>query len=275
MRRIDIIRYCYYIKEGLHHLIQRAKNLFHGKKDTSRNESRILTKIKRLWEALYSFGCVWVVFVIIFFSVIFQTQLGILKYIGILIIPVILVTKRPMNIVYGLIGTSGSIRNFFFSFIFINIFFSGIYYCGFFAEAEISYDFNQPHVRYEKHDSPQCTQKDTIFIYSDYGNSYFLPEKDLPQYQQIDFFQVMRNTIMTSLIQEPTNLFDAAITYNEAMYDTTGMAAREKNAMNDQAQFDKERSELFHSILILQILISWILLGVFISILYTKFRYDS
>jgi len=279
MKRINIIRYLYYIIEVIFYP-------FRGVQDLWGRREEILRKWKEDWKRFKKhfggFGCIWIVLLCIiicsvffFFNILTQWWwIKVLAYLGIaIIIFVLTVTKRPMNIVYGLIGTSGSIQKFFLSFIIINSFFAGIYYLGFFEKAEISYDLNQPHVRFRKPDYPQCAQKDTVFIYSDYGNSYFLQE--LPRYQRIDAFLVVRNTIMTSFIQEPTDLFDAAITYNEAMYDTTGMATKDKKAMNDQAQFDKERSELFHSILILQILISWILLGVFISILYTKFRYDS
>lgn len=276
MKRIDIIRSYYYIKEFFHFLWQGIKGFSEKCKEN----------LEKLWFFLRNFCYIWIVLLCTLCSAFFYyndlTQwwwIKVLAYVGIAIITIVLTaTKRPMNIVYGLIGTSGSIQQFFLSFIIINLVFAGIYYLGFFEKAEISYDLNQPHVRFKKLDSPQCAQKDTIFIYSVYSDSaksYFLQERELHKYQRIDAFLVVRNTIMTSLIQEPTDLFNAAITYNEAMYDTTGMATLEKNAMNAQAQFDKERSELFHSILILQILISWILLGVFISILYTKFRYDS
>lgn len=277
MKRLDIIRSYYFIKffiKGSIHLLRQ------GIIDIGKRCGEF---IKKFWKNFSHFGYIWIVLFCIFCGA-FISQINliqwwwikVLAYVGIAIIAIVLIaTKRPMNIVYGLIGTSGSIQHFFRSFIIINLVFAGIYYCGFFAEAEISYDLNQPHIRFKKLDSPQCVQKDTFFIYSDYGNSYFLQERKKNIYQPISKWQVLRNTIMTSLIQEPTDLFDAAITHNEAMYDTTGMTTKEKNAMNDQAKFDKERSELFHSILILQILISWILLGVFISILYTKFRYDS
>ena len=195
---------------------------------------------------------------------------------GLALIPYFLVIrKHPLNLVYGLVGTRGSIRVFFFSFLIINTMFGLIYYMGFFRDAKISYDVNLPHICFSKEDMPYGDYKDTIYIYSDAGISYFLQTKDYPQYQSITCEQVFFNTFVTSLIQEPSDLFAAASTFNEAMYDITGMNENDKLLLKKISRIDYSQSTLFHWILIVQILISWILLGVFISILYNKFRYES
>ena len=177
----------------------------------------------------------------------------------------------PMNTVYGLIGTRGSIRVFFLALIVINLVFSCIYYFGFYRKAGICYEVNQPHVSFDYNpQNPQVSEpfhRDTIYLHgltSDNGLPYFVME-ERHQYQRISYGKVIRNTIMTSLMQEPTDLFAATAVFNEANYVDNEV----------QKRIDESRSNYFHWILILQILISWILLGVFISILYNKFRYES
>ncbi len=106
-------------------------------------------------------------------------------------------------------------------------------------------------------------QKDTMIYHTrPFAESRVSEIEVAPKYQSISFGFVFRNTIITSLIQEPTDFFAAASTYNEAQ-------------ARDGLETDKEKARLFHWILIFQILISWIFFGVFISILYNKFRYES
>ena len=69
---------------------------------------------------------------------------------------------------------------------------------------------------------------------------------------------------MTSMMLEPSDLFAIASTYNQGVED-----------FPTETKLDQQKSELFHWLLILQIFISWIFFGVFISILYNKFRYES
>lgn len=197
-----------------------------------------------------------------------------------------LVLIRPMNAVYGLMGTSGSIRIFFFNFVIISLIFSSIYYFGFFKDAGISYDVNQPHIDFQKYavtaktdtaktDSPTIvvsTKRDTVYVEHKLDSTSYTETiiqthvtRDTLltlQYQPIDFWQVWRSTILTTLTQESADLLAIATVHNEAMESTN-------------VGLDKEKSELFEWILIFHIIISWIFFGVFISLLYNKFRYES
>lgn len=193
-----------------------------------------------------------------------------------------LIILRPMNAVYGLMGTSGSIRIFFFNFIIISLIFSSIYYFGFFKTAGITYDVNQPHIDFQKYavtvkkdTSPiiiVSTTRDTVYLehkldttsYTETIIQTLVTRDTLPvlHYQPIDFWQVWRSTILTTLTQESADLLAIATVHNEAMESTN-------------VGLDEEKSELFEWILIFHIIISWIFFGVFISLLYNKFRYES
>ena len=197
-----------------------------------------------------------------------------------------------MNAVYGIMGTSGSIRIFFFNFVIISLIFSSIYYFGFFKDAGVSYDVNQPHIDFHKYavtakqDTPKTDslvinvsiKRDTVYVehkldtisYTETiiqtrvtRDTIMPPIPPIPlQYQPIDFLQVWRSTILTTLTQESADLLAIATVHNEAMESTN-------------IGLDKEKSELFEWILIFHIIISWIFFGVFISLLYNKFRYES
>ena len=194
---------------------------------------------------------------------------------------------RPMNAVYGLMGTSSSIPIFFFNFLFITSLFAGVYYFAFFENAGISYDVNQPHIDFQKYavavkadttktDLPLITvsiKRDTIYVEHKLDSTSYTEtiiqthvtrDTIMPplQYQPIDFWQVWRSTILTTLTQESADLLTIATVHNEAMVSTN-------------VGLDKEKSELFEWILIFHIIISWIFFGVFISLLYNKFRYES
>lgn len=181
---------------------------------------------------------------------------------------------RPMNAVYGLMGTSGSIRLFFFNFLFITILFASIYHLAFFKDAGISYDVNQPHIDYqlfagkvdneafkvsEKRDTQYFERQiDTI----SFKESIVNVTRDTLHYQKIDFWQVWRSSILTTLTQEPADLLTAAAVHNSGM-------------KSSDVALDKQKSSIFEWILIFHIIISWIFFGVFISLLYNKFRYES
>ena len=193
---------------------------------------------------------------------------------------------RPMNAVYGLMGTSSSIPIFFFNFLFITSLFAGVYYFAFFNNAGISYDINQPHIDFQKYavttraDSTKTdstiiivsTKRDTVYMEHNLDSTSYTETvirkyvtRDTiipPHYQPIDFWQVWRSTILTTLTQESADLLAIATVHNEAMESTN-------------VGLDKEKSELFEWILIFHIIISWIFFGVFISLLYNKFRYES
>ena len=198
----------------------------------------------------------------------------------------LLIILRPMNAVYGLMGTSGSIRIFFFNFVVISLIFSSIYYFGFFKDAGITYDVNQPHIDFQKYtvtaevdtiktDSPIINvsiKKDTVYVEHQLDSTSYTEtvihtyvKRDTiipPFYQPIGFMQVWRSTILTTLTQDAADLLTIATVHNEAMESTN-------------VGLDKEKSELFEWILIFHIIISWIFFGVFISLLYNTFRYES
>ena len=184
---------------------------------------------------------------------------------------------RPMNAVYGLMGTSGSIRLFFFNFVLITLLFAKVYHYGFFKDAGISYDVNQPHIDYNYYAKKQ--QKEVVLcdtaVYKKCADSTWHREIVVQEtklnYQPIGFWYIWRNTIMTALMQEPTDFFAAASTYNESIVDSS-LSKKEQVA---EITLDKQKTMMFHWILIFQILISWIFFGVFISLLYNKFRYES
>lgn len=192
---------------------------------------------------------------------------------------------RPMNAVYGLMGTSGSIRLFFINFLMITFLFAGVYYIAFFRYAGISYDVNQPHIDYALF-APD-TQVETTTVADNNRNSIIKTEErrntlqierqrdtivlketivqvssDTLHYQKIGFWQVWRSAILTTLTQEPADLLTSATIYNYGM-DSSDVA------------LDKQKSSVFEWILIFHIIISWIFFGMFISLLYNKFRYES
>lgn len=184
-------------------------------------------------------------------------------YIGMAIIAIQFL-RRPMNVVYSLMGTSGSIQVFFANFILITLVFACIYHWGFFHNALISYDVNQPHICYDASHINDTRRDTTIYVKVVNNKEQMDTVVQLINYsyQPISFGQTWRNTLVTTLMQEPSDFFSVASTYNVQM---------------DKAKdsLDKDKAAVFHWLLIVQILISWIFFGVFISILYNKFRYES
>ena len=186
----------------------------------------------------------------------------------------VLLIRKPMNAVYGLMGATGDIRIFFLNFFLISLIFAGIYYLGFFRHAGISYDVNQPHIDYlmfadcDKKDSVKIeTTRDTVYLEHIIGDKkvkeavVHVNTEEL-HYQKIGFENVWKSTLLTTLTQEPVDLFTNGATYNAAM---------DKETLHISMQ----KANLLHWILILHIIIAWIFFGVFISLLYNKFRYES
>lgn len=220
-----------------------------------------------------------------------------------LILMLALILLRPMNAVYGLMGTNGSIKLFFILFLAISFLFAGVYYCGFFQKAGICYDVNQPHIDFSLYDYVEKPgiggsttvqllpeQKDTIELLRIFDGETKLEKvvnntNEEHYYQQISFEMVLRNTIMTTLMQEPTDFFAAASTFNTQMElsDKLIVCNGDKKLsipysrifLEGQTPLNGQKTSLFHWILISQVLISWIFFGVFISLLYSKFRYES
>lgn len=217
------------------------------------------------------FSLIWVGLLVLFVAALFAafhcwSLARVVLLVGLVAIFLLLLCF-PMNAVYGLIGARGSIKVFFWALVVINFVFSGIYYFGFYQRAGICYDVNQPHVSFDYY-QPGCPppaqfHRDTVYIHglqAENGVTPYFVLGEEHQYQRVTYGKVLRNTIMTSLMQEPTDLFAATATYNGVL---------------DPNPADESKSNYFHWLLILQILISWVLLGVFISILYNKFRYES
>lgn len=235
--------------------------------------------LKSIFYHLKYFSPIWVIFAALLITAFLSTtfEWTTIKHIvrSILIIFCILITLHPLNVVYGLIGTKGSISTYVILLIIINMFFSCIYYHMIFKEAGITYDINQPHISYSLFaDKPDTTttwptsgtaERIKIYNQNDSLVSYWTQPGEKHHYQKIDRWFVVKNTFMTSLMQEPSDFFAIASTYNQGVEDFPA----------EILQIDKQKSELFHWLLILQVFISWIFFGVFISILYNKFRYES
>lgn len=164
---------------------------------------------------------------------------------------------KPMNIIYGLIGTHGYIGFFFLLFFVVNVVFAGIYYQIFFQNAGVTYDINQPHVEFNLFEFDTVSER---IVYRSEGiETLPVTNNDTAHYYyRIDFSWVMRNTLLTSLMQEPTDFYSVSSTY-------TGVSRNKEDLNYDIAKF-------FQWFLVFHILVSWILLGVFISLVYQKFR---
>lgn len=207
---------------------------------------------------------------------------------------------KPMNAVYGYIGTKGNIVHFVRLIIVINFIFSLAYFWGFFYNAGISYDINQPYISYgmfkdaprdsaffanaipheikgmdteetqtlyisTKTDRNGVSYKDTVIVVTPAKAQVPYYEEE-HAYQRVRYISVLQNTLLTSLMQEPTDLFATGAVYND-------LNISEEQNLNGCD--DRMMSRIFSWILVLQVFISWIFFGVFISILYNKFRYES
>lgn len=236
--------------------------------------------LRKLRKHLSDFPYIWIVIILLAMAALltlctdFWGISRVIGYCALGLLLVLLLTK-PMNAVYGLMGTTGDIQTFFFNFIFITFLFAVIYHFEFFSNAGISYDVNQPHIDYQMfaHSNSEDSlkienSKDTIFLEHiidsvTYKEAVVVPAYAVHlHYQKINFFDVWKCTILTTLTQEPTNLLAYATTFNAGMDDA-------------DVNLDRQKSDIFHWILIFHIIISWIFFGVFISLLYNKFRYES
>lgn len=194
----------------------------------------------------------------------------------------LLLIFKPMNAVYGLMGTTGSIHYFFVTFLIISALFSGIYHWGFFWNAGVSYDVNQPHIEFgvfsdaDRDTLTIAIHRKTPIVMNGKGepDAYVIDMEEL-HYQRVHILDVISNTVMTSLMQSPTELFSAAATYNRSQ-DLSNRSPEAVLPSDVQLQeMNIQKAQAFHVLLIFQILISWIFFGVFISLLYSKFRYQS
>ena len=230
------------------------------------------------------FWPVWFILTILFFAAIIASNdswniASPIIHGCLIILLLLLMTWKPLNIIYGLIGTRGSIKTFLCLLFIINLVFSGIYYYGFFSKAGIVEINGQTELKFDAFEEGKDTvkvireteliyaccietlkeidtsgvvisQRDTL-IQSKTPTQMFIKTKEY-EYQRISYSTILQNTLLTSLIQEPTELFSTV-----AMYDNS------------------DYSKTFSWVLILHLFFSWIFFGVFISILYNKFRYES
>ena len=180
---------------------------------------------------------------------------------------------KPMGAVYALVGASTSLQAFFINFILITMAFAGIYYGLFFKDAGICFQGEVAQIDYTIFkDHPD---KNMLFL-SDTTRTTYLEERNLDgknvseevtqtkvetmRYQRITFSIVLENTLITSLTQDPSDLYYVISDLGESM-----------NAISS----DHQKTKLFSYTLLLHILISWLFLGVFISLVYSKFRYEA
>lgn len=234
------------------------------------------TFVTRIKNNVKEFFYIWALLFLLFFVAIFiapsNWTCAICLFGIILALLTALILIRPMNAVYGLMGTSGSVPFFFFNFIFITFLFAGVYYWAFFKDAGIAYEKN--HIDFQmfqdtdQEDSIKVScKRDTLYFEHQLDTILFKESvvnirKDSLYYQKIHFGQVWRSSIITTLTQGPTDLLSAATVHNSG-------------TDSSNVTLDKEKSTYLEWILIFHILISWIFFGVFISLLYNKFRYES
>lgn len=218
----------------------------------------------RILKHLGTFWLPWLLLVAMLVVAILQIQWYICIMLGLAAIFILILCIKPMNIIYGLIGTRGNVRYFFILFLLINFLFAAIYYEAFFKKAGITYNLNQPHVEFGMFDS---------FSFSD--GRFWVPDTRIVQlgdstenlpvnnhdsahyYYRVTPLWVLKNTLLTSLMQGPTDFFSIANTY-------TGD--------NPYSDHNYNISNGLHWFLIFHVLVSWILLGVFISLIYQRFR---
>lgn len=249
-------------------------------KKNKANPSELRSLLKRFWFHIVDFPYVWIVIILLvvsaFIAYLHPNNWDAARTVGgiALLLMFILLLAKPMNAIYGLIGTSGSIRLFFGTFILITLIFAFIYQFGFFQNAGITYDVNQPHIDFHmfagtsRTDSVKVFEKrDTVFIEHSKDSvsvqeSIIHVTNEMLCYQKIDFIKIWKSTIMTTLTQDAADLFTIAIVHNASMDSRDSV-------------LDEQKSYLFEWILIFHIIISWIFFGVFISLLYNRFRFES
>lgn len=237
----------------------------------SLRESIKLT-LGRLRDHLLDFWVVCIIWgAILFFSLVFHWTPAIKWHIYVLAgLFVIYLLCKPMATVYGLVGGSASIRTFLINFFLITILFSLVYWGLIFKDAGVCYDGDNPQIEYAMKDAIQF-RYDTIssVIREERMSDSGIICQQVVQthidttayhYQNISYWLVLKNSFLTSLTQGPSDFFFQVSDFGENM-----------NTISSE----KDKTALFSVILLLHVLISWIFLGVFISLLYSKFRYEA
>lgn len=200
--------------------------------------------LSRLWAHLKGF---WVVICIFILLLAFAFIGNIPQWVVYALIGLFLLyfLCRPMGVVYGLVGSSSSIRIFFINFIIITLAFSLIYYGLFFKDAGICY-------------GPEKTTLDYDFFRD--STEVVRDSTEVENYRRISYSIVVQNSFLTSLTQGPSDFFFFVSDHGEIMNANTN---------------DPDKTHLFSTIILLHTLVSWLFLGVFISLLYSKFRYEA
>ncbi len=244
----------------------------------------------RLIPHLYLFWLPWSLLLLILISALSCSPSRLVWLAILMALFVFLLVMRPLNVIHGLIGTRGDIRMFFFMFLLINVLISVVYYYGFFKNAGITFDVSQPHVEFglfeklgkdvdammvEDGKPIEMVQGGVVKelkwngivprkaarIDANFSNKVErIPPKGGETahfYHRINYRWVLQNTLTTSLMQEPTEFYSFACTYS-----------------GDHEEGDRniKMANGFHWFLLFHILISWIVLGVFIALIYQKFR---
>lgn len=226
----------------------------------------------RFWPHLMSFGIPLVILIAILIVAANDVPWKLSCLSVLMVVFVVLLLLFPMNVIYSLIGTRGNPRVFFFMFLIINSLFSCVYYWGYFKNAGITYDLNQPHVEFnifENHRGQVDLAVTSDSLLLDSNTVYYacvgeyLPKNcdtDIRYYHKISYKWVLQNTLLTSFMQEPSGFFSIASVYS---------------GNHDRRDKNIEMAKSFHWFLVFHILISWIFLGVFISLIYQKVRNNN
>lgn len=226
----------------------------------------------RLLSHLLDFWVIWALLgSMLFLSLVFHwTPAGkCLAYLlaGIFVVNILC---KPMSAVYGLVGGSTTIQTFLFNFFLITVLFSFIYWGLFFKNAGICYDGDNPQLQYVMTDSVQY-KYDTVsrvIVEERITDSSIIRQQVIQtyvdtvttNYHSISYWMVLKNSFLTSLTQGPSDFFFQVSDFGENM---------------NTISAEKDKTSLFSLILLLHVLISWLSLGVFISLLYSKFRYEA
>jgi hypothetical protein len=176
---------------------------------------------------------------------------------------------KPMQIVYGVVGTKGDIRKFIIMFTFVIFSFTGIYFWGFLKDAGVTYNLDVPQIEYCLFSDENAPALDedyeniplnkginrSLGQYVSCNHESFNHNSDeYHYYKRINYWFVLRQTALSAMTSSPSDFFVAAST----------------NYKDNSV--DCQMTRLFNLVVLFQVLFSWIFLGVFISLIYQKFR---
>ena len=246
--------------------------------------SRLIEKVKSLYSHtpivvqdflryLWDFPVAIIVLVsLLGASILLNSQSVAYEYIvySALAITVLTFLSRPMQLVYGVVGTKGDIRKFIVMFTFVIFSFSGIYYCGFLKDAGVTYSMNVPQIEYRmftpenahilEHDYQTLEENKGInrhlgqYVSCNHESFNYNEDCGSHYYKRINYWFVLKQTAMSAMTSSPSDFFVAA------------------SANFKDTDVDCQMTKLLHLIVLFQVLFSWIFLGVFISLIYQKFR---